>query len=110
MANELKIVVVDPDIAVPEIKTIPDTIEAIQAIIGGYMEIGKVLEGKYLVVVNEDGTRLQLPMNRGLFYGTFFVCKQEGADMVSLNDIEANRFRDFFDMEKRLRAKGVNLD
>lgn len=104
----MKIVVVKWDKAVPEIRDIDGELESMQSIVGGYIEVGKVLMGQYLVMVNEEAILQDLPMNRGLYHGNFFVCKQDGADMVGLNDAEAVQWKDFFDMNERMKSRMVD--
>lgn len=106
--DKIKIVLVEPDIAVPEIKIIPNTLEQFRNLIDGYLEIAKTI-GDIHFVVNEEGLIKQLPINRGLYAGNIVVVKSYGEDFVSLSDDEANYWKDFFDMEKRLRNKGLNL-
>ncbi len=68
-----------------EMREIDDSLEAMQAVVGGYIEhVGLILG--LAIICNEDGRRLGLTPNRWGFLGTFFVVRQKGADYVSLTE------------------------
>ena len=69
----------------PTVTEIEDTLEAMQAVVGGLIEIVTLDDG-YLAVVNEDGLFLGLEQN-GPFSGVWFICRcgPEG-EIVGLTD------------------------
>lgn len=97
-SDEIQIVVVEPN-KKPYTKMIPNDLEAMQNIVGGWIEnitIGSTKTGAQIaMIVNEEGRLIGLPANRivnrlGLIVGTFFITANnfEG-DQVSLSDEEA---------------------
>jgi hypothetical protein len=91
----------------PYKKTIPNHLDAMKEIVGGWIEnvfIGETETGARIgMVVNEEGKLIGLPPNRAIrnfdiLVGTFFITAYnlEG-DNVSLTDKEAERFIRQFD-------------
>jgi hypothetical protein len=73
----------------PYIEEIKDDIEAMQGIVGGYIEAVPVGDGMYMVC-NEDGIREGLKPNfrtdSGIIYGdVFFTRSDAGGDFKSVN-------------------------
>lgn len=80
----------------PKRKTIKNTLEAMQKVVGGHIETVTLAEN-IVLVVNEDGIPLGLPYNCDMFaqrvghsiYGTLMLVGAEGEDFCSLSyDIE----------------------
>jgi len=72
----------------PYVKEIPNDLETINKIIGGYMEVASLTDD-LIVVCNEEGMRLDLPLNDNLglnILGNFFVARIEGTDLASITD------------------------
>lgn len=77
------ILVVEPG-KVPKIREISGSLEEMQSIVGGYIQITYPFADGVAVVCNDEGKLLKLPPNRGLcaengelydvLCGTFFVC------------------------------------
>jgi hypothetical protein len=73
-----------------------ESLEDIQAIIGGYMELEYFRADQDLILIcNADGIRDNLPLNRKIdlpysgsqdILGTFFIARQKGYDIASLNE------------------------
>lgn len=104
--KEIRILVLEPGKA-PEVRSIPNTLECAQEIVGGLIQIVSY-DSRYrsafknaenansiVVVCNEEGKLQQLPMNRVLLYGntildvyqgTIFICGVAHGDFVSLSD------------------------
>lgn len=74
----------------PEIKKIPNTLESMQELVGGYLEIIRLKPEGLIIVCNEEGRILNLPYNRG-FRGTFFVVADHGEEFRSLTEAELLR-------------------
>lgn len=81
--NTIEVIVIAPEKA-PELKTIPDELESLQEIVGGYIEEVFPFEDEVAVICNEEGKLDGLPLNRALISnetgdvmdivaGTFFL-------------------------------------
>ena len=101
----IQVVVVEPS-KEPYKRTIPNTLEAMQAIVGGYYQhitIDNTETGASIgVVVNEEGKLHNLPYNRrilsyrgviDILVGTFFITALNLAgEHVSLSDAQAAQY------------------
>jgi hypothetical protein len=100
-SEHIQIVVVEPN-RKPYRKDIQNTLEAMQDIVGGYIEnvtIGDTRKGARIgLVVNEEGKLLDLPLNRRIVHfdilvGTFFITAYNlQGDNISLTNEECNHF------------------
>jgi len=84
----------------PEVREIDNGLEAMQAIVGGYIETVS-LDGSVAAVVNEDGPRLHLPNNRivghSVVVGQVFVVRfNDEGEFVSLTDEDVARWSEKF--------------
>jgi hypothetical protein len=97
----IQVVVVEP-FKKPFKKVIKNELDAMKEIVGGWIEnvtIGETEKGaRIVIVVNEEGKLIGLPMNRrivnfDILVGNFFIAAYnlEG-DMVSLSDDECEHF------------------
>lgn len=99
MKKEIRVLVVEP-MRKPYVKTIPDTLEAINQVIEGDCMQVVPLYGMNIknavIVCNDDGKLRGLPLNRLLcdkngnpydvIAGTFFLTGVDGEDFCSLTD------------------------
>ncbi len=102
----MKILVVEP-MKPCEVREIPDTLEAMQDIVGGDIEAVYPFREPVAVVCNVNGKLLDLPYNRplmdesGLPYdivcGTFFLAGVGTEDLVSLTDEQIQRYKLLYD-------------
>ena len=100
----LKVLVVEP-LKPCRVQEIPDTLEAMQQIVGGNIEA--VSFAREAIICNEEGKILDLPFNRPLcdkhgipfdiIQGTFFVAGVDGASFVSLTDDQIQRYKNLYD-------------
>ena len=97
----MKIVVVEPGFTSPEIREIDGSLESMQEVVGGYIEVHYPWDGPFCLVCNEDAKQLGLELNRvvrydsgafEVFRGTIFVVGIEGEEFVGLTDAVANEF------------------
>lgn len=101
--SELRIVVLEPDKPAC-VKVIPNTLEAMQGVVNGYIEIAgrfriadrkKNLEISGVVICNEEGRLLALPLQVvpwvGRVAGTIFFVSDDPPEMVSLPEPHAAR-------------------
>ena len=91
--NELTVLKVEPGKA-PEEVTIPNTLDAMQQMVGGYIEV-VYLEDACLVC-NEDGKLIGLDGNRrvgnDIIAGTFFLVGDQGDGVQLASGDEAEDF------------------
>lgn len=102
----MKVLVVEP-MKPCEVREIPDTLEAMQAIVGGYIQAVYPFQEEVAVVCNEEGRNLNLPYNRplmdesGLPYdivcGTFFMAGFSGEHFVSLTEEQIQKYKALYD-------------
>jgi hypothetical protein len=100
-SDEILIVVVEPN-KKPYKGMMNNSLEAMNAIVGGWIEvlnIGTTKAGaRIAITLNEEGKLLGLPVNRrivgfDILVGTFFITAYNGeGDNISLTDQEANYF------------------
>jgi hypothetical protein len=80
----------------PQTIDLPKTLEAMQALVGGYVELVRM--GKYNVYCNEDGRSKGLPPNRALpggppIVGPFYIVAYAGSNDRGLTDNEIDWLR-----------------
>jgi len=90
----IKVLKVAPGQA-PERITMPNTLEAFQEAVGGYIEtVG--LDANAVLVCNEEGKLSGLPANRQVggdtIAGTFLIVGAEDGDFCSLSDGDAAHY------------------
>lgn len=103
--DTVTVVIVEPN-KKPYQKEISNSLEAMQEIVGGWIEnvfIERSKRGARIsLIVNEEGKMTGLPFNRKIanfdvLVGTFFITKHNSkGDTVSLSDEEAKRFVKLF--------------
>jgi hypothetical protein len=102
----MKIVVAEPGFTMPEIREIDGSLESMQEIVGGYIEVHYPWDMPCCVVCNEEAERLGLPLNRLLRYdngvyevfrGTVFAVGIEGEEFASLTDAVAKMLQAILD-------------
>lgn len=93
---------------VPEVREIEDTLETMQTIVGGYIQTIYPFEDEVVLVVNDEGKLLGLPLNRelvtedGTCYdivaGTFFIAgTPSNCDhFTSLTEEQIKRYSEVF--------------
>jgi len=86
MSNRIKVVFQRPG-KLSEIRTIPNTLEAFQQLVGGYIETLSLPNG-FVIVINEEGRLKGLRANiicyAGVIVGNVVITKAEGEEFVSL--------------------------
>ena len=104
--NMIKVLIVEP-MQPCRVQEIPDTLDAMQGIVGGDIEAAYPFQEPVAVVCNAEGKMLDLPYNRplmdenGLPYdivcGTFFMAGVGTEDFVSLTDEQVQRYKELYD-------------
>lgn len=110
----LHVLVVEPG-KFPELRSIPHTLQAMQALVGGPIQAVYPFEEPVALICNEEGKLEGLPPNRGLWdedgtlydvvCGTFFLCAAppDGDSFESLGEEQLARY------EKRFHSPEVFL-
>ncbi len=107
MGDKIRVLVVEP-MKPCEVREIPDTLEAMQALVGGDIEAVTSIRYASAIVCNGNGKLLNLPYNRPLLdesgllpldilHGTFFIAGMSGEHFVSLTDEQIQRYKDLYD-------------
>ena len=101
----MRIVKVEPGKPV-EICEIDGSLESMQEVVGGYIEVLHPWKSRICLVCNEEGKIRRLKPNRRIFYdggvkdiifGTFFFCRAAGEELISLTEGEAEYVKDVVD-------------
>ena len=89
------------------VQEFPDTLEAMQKIVGGYIQAVYPFPEPVAVVCNEEGKMLGLPYNRPLMdenglpcdilCGTFFIAGVDGEHFISLTEEQIAKYRSLYD-------------
>jgi hypothetical protein len=78
MPKTMQVVICKPG-GFPMIQEIPSSLEGMQAVVGGLIELVRL--GRFDLFCNEEGLLQRLPFNRVVgdthIVGTFFVCKAD---------------------------------
>ena len=106
LERRIKALVVEP-LKPCRVQEFPDTLEAMQMIVGGYIQAVYPFPEPVAVVCNEEGKGRGLPYNRplmdgnGLPYdilcGTFFIAGVDGEHFVSLTDEQIGKYKSLYD-------------
>lgn len=100
-------VIICPAEREPYVANVSDSLEALQKIVGGYIETVTVFTDA-VVICNEEGRILGLPENRGFFIsgicGDCLICGVDGEEFASLSEPECGKLlklcKDRFRKEK----------
>ena len=100
----ITVLVVEP-VQPCRVQEIPNTLEAMQQIVGGYIE--SVSFEREAIICNEEGKLLGLPYNRPLMgesglpidilQGTFLIAGINGEHFASLTDKQIQKYRELYD-------------
>lgn len=107
--NEITVLKVEPGKA-PEQVTIPNTLKAMQELVGGHIEVINY-QGACLIC-NEDGKLLGLEPNRRIgqdvIVGTFFLANSDlEGQMFSLSEEDLSHFQQHFAQPEALTQEDV---
>lgn len=99
--EQMTVLMVEPGYA-PYEKTIPNTLEAKQELVGGLITAIYPYEEMVAIVANDEGILLNMDFNRsveggyGGVFGPFFVCGLTEDDFCSLPPDQMERFKKKF--------------
>ena len=110
----IRVLVVEP-MKPCRVQEIGSNLEAMQAIVGGYIEAVTPFTEPVAIVCNEEGKLQGLPLNRPLvdrngvpydfLCGTFFLAGVEGEHFVSLTDDQIRVYKSIYDNMMVLTAE-----
>ena len=113
--EQMTVLMVEPGYA-PYEKTIPNTLEAKQELVGGLITAIYPYEEMVAIVANDEGILLNMEFNRsveggyGGVFGPFFVCGLTEDDFCSLPPDQMERFKKkFHKAEILLGVRGNDL-
>ena len=113
--EQMTVLMVEPGYA-PYEKTIPNTLEAKQELVGGLITAIYPYEEMVAIVANNEGILLNMEFNRsveggyGGVFGSFFVCGLTEDDFCSLPPDQMERFKKkFHKAEILLGVRGNDL-
>lgn len=113
--EQMTALMVEPGYA-PYEKTIPNTLEAKQELVGGLITAIYPYEEMVAIVANDEGILLNMEFNRsveggyGGVFGSFFVCGLTEDDFCSLPPDQMERFKKkFHKAEILLGVRGNDL-
>ena len=113
--EQMTVLMVEPGYA-PYEKTIPNTLEAKQELVGGLITAIYPYEEMVAIVANDEGILLNMEFNRsveggyGGVFGSFFVCGLTEDDFCSLPPDQMERFKKkFHKAELLLGVRGNDL-
>lgn len=86
----IKVLKVEPDKA-PELIEMKNELEAMQAIVGGYIEVMPIEEG-VAIVCNEEGKMYGAELNRPIYHGGQIVDIIAGTFFIAGDDISIGEF------------------
>lgn len=103
----MKVIVIRP-YSQPKVEEIENTLEAKQAIVGGYIEAIYPWDDEIALICNEEGKLMDLPLNRFLYdedgtpydyiAGTFLICgaPSDSENFESVPDDLIGKYIEFF--------------
>lgn len=104
----MRVLMVEPGKEAVEAE-IENSLEAMQAAVGGYIEMIRPYADEVALICNEEGKLEQLPLNRVLcdegtgqpldvIAGPFFICgaPDDSEDFTSLTDVQLQKYRQKF--------------
>ena len=99
--NALKILIVEP-MKAPRRADIPHTLEAMQQVVGGYIEAVYPFDDPVVLVCNEEGKLKGYELNRrvpgDIIAGTFFLCTLAGEDFTDLSEALMRKYERVFEV------------
>lgn len=88
----------------PEVREITDSLESMQAIVGGYVEC-IMMPGNIDIYINEEGRLMNLPFNRfvaglPLVGNIFAVSRDKDGNCISLNQNQIDSLMKMFSLKE----------
>ena len=127
MASEhqakISVLLVEPG-KYPQTVEIDNSLEAMQELVGGYIEVIMPYESQVALVCNEEGRLTNLPLNRALYlgegknrelvdiiHGSFFICyaSDESGEFLSLPKELAEKYKTLFRLPELFFKQGSRI-
>lgn len=111
--NEIRVLYVQPG-KYPEERTIPNTLRALQELVGGDIECCRPWRDSVCVICNDSGKIDGLPPNRlyghaDFLAGSFVVCGNGGEDFISLTDRQVFLYERLYHMLNAGKIKAFRI-
>lgn len=71
----------------PEVKIVPNEPDWMEEFVGGYLEAISITRDGLILICNDEGMRLGLPVNHNFglgVLGNFIICRTEGVELASV--------------------------
>ena len=116
----MQVVIVEPQ-KKPEVREIGNSLEAMQQVVGGFIEALYPFDEPVALICNEEGKLLNLPLNRALrddegnvydiISGTFFLCAAppDSNHFAGLTDQQVKTYMEWFAMPEMFLNVGSEL-
>ena len=110
--KDIQVLIVEP-MKLPRVATVPNSLAALQQIVGGCIEVVAPFNDTAAIICNEEGKLLGLPLNRlvkkDIIVGTFIIAGAdvEGGEFISLTEIQFNEYQKRFSMIEIFLSKST---
>lgn len=110
-SNKLKMLLVKPKCE-PEVIEVDNKIEALQSLVGGYLETITMLVPIYhIIVCNEEGKFKSLPPNRyigcDVIVGNFFITTSREGDFASLSEEDIEVLMELYSLKSTVFTAAI---
>lgn len=120
---KISVLLVEPG-KYPQMIEIANSLEAMQELVGGYIEVIMPYESQVALVCNEEGRLTNLPLNRALYlgegknrelvdiiHGSFFICyaSDESGEFLSLPKELAEKYKTLFRLPELFFKQGDRI-
>ena len=120
---KISVLLVEPG-KYPQMIEIDNSLEAMQELVGGYIEVIMPYESQVALVCNEEGRLTNLPLNRALYLGegknrkpvdiirgSFFICYASGksGEFLSLPKELAEKYKTLFRLPELFFKQGSRI-
>lgn len=122
---KISVLLVEPG-KYPQMIEIDNSLEAMQELVGGYIEVIMPYESQVALVCNEEGRLTNLPLNRALYlglgegrnrevsdiiHGSFFICyaSDESGEFLSLPKELAEKYKTLFRLPELFFKQGDRI-
>lgn len=118
MSEKIRVLVVEP-IKRPYIKEISHTLEEMQKLVGGCIQVIYPFDDPVALICNDEGKLMGLPYNRllrsddGVPYdiicGNFFVCGLKENELASISPALEQKYMRMYDREQPIAVSGKKM-
>lgn len=99
--GKIQVIIVEP-MRLPRVATIKNTLTELQQIVGGYIEVVSPFNDTAVLVCNEEGKMIGLPLNRhignDIIAGAFVIIGSDDStgEFISLTDSQIHDYQELF--------------